>query len=156
MHVMIKKWDKWIHPIISEFPGHFADLKTNGFQRHHHHWMALGSGFSMVVHHWSDNGMVTDHCWSLVLNVKPLWYWETMCDRFWNQIIGKVKRYSGCLLHKHPTSKNQSVEMKIITAWNLTPLLNLMPRETMENAGLFCKARKLLLISICWLSNFIL
>ena len=57
----------------------------NGFERHHHHWMewlgatigfngfsmVLGSGnhwfrwFLMVVYHWSDDGMVTYHRWSL-------------------------------------------------------------------------------------------
>ena len=104
---MIKKGNKWILQIISEFPGHFADWRQNnksldfeshillplqnfnGFQRHHHHWMewlgatigfngffmVLGSGnhwfrwFSMVVHHWSDDGMVIYHRWSLRLNL---------------------------------------------------------------------------------------
>ena len=59
---------------------------VNDFLWHHHHWMewfrptieingfsmVLGSGnhwkrwFSMVFHHWSNDGMVTYHRWSLV------------------------------------------------------------------------------------------
>ena len=59
---------------------------VNDLLRHHHHWMewfrptieingfsmVLGSGnhwkrwFSMVFHHWSNDGMVTYHRWSLV------------------------------------------------------------------------------------------
>ena len=62
----------------------------NGFQRHHHRWMewfgtTIGFNrfsmvfesanhwfrwFSMVVHHWSSDGMVTYHRWSLGWDTK--------------------------------------------------------------------------------------
>ena len=62
----------------------------NGFQRHHHRWMewfgtTIGFNgfsmvfesanhwfrwFSMVVHHWSNDGMVTYHRWSLGWDTK--------------------------------------------------------------------------------------
>ena len=65
MHFMIKKGDKWTPQIISEFPGHFAELKLFGLlrphfatiQRHHHLWMewlVATIGFNGFLWFWGS------------------------------------------------------------------------------------------------------